>query len=140
MKKFSTYSSNETQGRNTEYLQKVESIQSSGTVIKKSRIITTPRTGEQQQVQPFELLRNPSQVSQQSFSSTNSNTQASSTSASNPQVKWEESVPVNISRENEPPKEENKFKRPQLSPSKKTEEKLVVNPNDLFHNDLSVID
>ena len=27
-----------------------------------------------------------------------------------------------------------------MSPSKRTEEKLVINPNDLFHNDLSVID
>ena len=111
VKKFSTYSSSDTQGRNTEYLQKVESIQSSGTVIKKSRIITTPRTGDTQ-VQPFELLRNPNQVSQQSFSSNNSNTQPSSTNASNPQLKREESVPVNLSKENEPPKEENKFKRP----------------------------
>lgn len=42
-------------------------------------------------------------------------------------------------------KEENKFKRAQVSPPTdlqivKDPKKLVINPNDLFHNDLSVID
>jgi len=40
----------------------------------------------------------------------------------------------------EVPQEENKFKWPQVSPRmQKSPPKNVVNPNDLFHNDLSVI-
>lgn len=59
-------------------------------------------------------------------------------------MKKEESVPVQgieLSKEQSIP-EENKFKRPQSSPKSKTstQPKLIVNPNDLFHNDLSVID